>query len=122
MNGYPAFPYRIQFSGATATVDLSTYVAQLVRLVLQTDPGERINRPTFGGGLKQLVFAGTNPQMLAATETLIHGTLMQWLGDVITIRTLSVRADDATVQVTLIYVISHTQQSVTQTVSQELPA
>jgi hypothetical protein len=118
MTRYPAFPYRIEFSGATATVDLDAYVAQLVRLVLQTDPGERVNRPTFGGGLKQLVFAGMNAQMHAATETLIHGALLQWLGDVITIQSLSVTGDNGSALVTLTYVVTHTQQSVTQTVEQ----
>lgn len=118
MPPYPAFPYRIEFSGASATVDLGTYVSQLVRLVLQTDPGERVNRPTFGGGLKQLVFAGTTPQMLAAAETLIHGTLMQWLGDVIAIKSLSVAGQEAEVVVTLAYVITHTQQTVTQSIRQ----
>lgn len=118
MTRYPAFPYRIEFSGVTATIDLDAYVAQLVRLVLQTDPGERVNRPTFGGGLKQLVFAGMNAQMRAATETLIHGALLQWLGDVITIQSLSVTGDNGSALVTLTYVVTHTQQSVTQTVEQ----
>lgn len=118
MPPYPAFPYRVEFSGATTTVDLSTYVSQLVRLVLQTDPGERVNRPTFGGGLKQLVFAGMTPQLLAAAETLIHGTLMQWLSDVIAIQGLTVTGQDSEVLVTLTYVVTHTQQTVTQSIRQ----
>ena len=122
MTSYPAFPYRIDFSGATATADLSAYTADLVQLVLQTDPGERVNRPTFGAGLKSLVFEGMDGQIVAAAETLIRGALMQWLGDAIQIQTLSVTTQDSEALVTLTYVVSHTQQVVNQTITQGLGA
>ena len=115
---YPAFPYRIGYSGATATTDLSDYVASLVTLVLQTDPGERVNRPTFGGGLKQLLFMGMDPQAKAAAETLIQASLLQWLGDAIVVRSLTVTFGDGMAAVTLRYVVSHTQQTMTQTIQQ----
>lgn len=117
---YPAFPYRIGYSGATATSDLSDYVASLVTLVLQTDPGERVNRPTFGGGLKHLLFVGMDPQAKAAAETLIQASLLQWLGDAIVVQSLTVTFGDGMAAVTLRYVVSHTQQTVSQTIQQGL--
>ena len=90
--------------------------------MLQTDPGERVNRPTFGAGLKSLVFEGMDGQIVAAAETLIRGALMQWLGDAIQIQTLSVTTQDSEALVTLTYVVSHTQQVVNQTITQGLGA
>ena len=118
---YLAFPYRIGVDGATATGDLAAYIADLVRLVLETDPGERVNRPNFGGGLKQLIFAGMDAQMLAAAETLLRGALLQWLGDAITIETLTITSRESGAVITLRYVVTHTQQAVTQTIHQGLP-
>ena len=34
----------------------AAYVEQLIRQVLFTNPGERINRPDFGCGIRQMVF------------------------------------------------------------------
>ena len=46
-------------------------------------PGERVNRPTFGSGLMQLVFAPNSDELAAATQFLVQGALQQWLGDLI---------------------------------------
>lgn len=120
--GYLSFPYRIDAGGATATADLSAYTAGLVRLVLQTEPGERVNRPTFGAGLRRLVFEGMDSQMIMAAETLIRGALMQWLADAISIQTLSITVAEGEARVSLTYIVSHTQQVVNQTVQQGLPS
>ena len=66
MTGYLSFPYQIDASGQTATTDLATYVQNLILLVLETDPGERVNLPDFGGGLKSLVFAGMDNALSSA--------------------------------------------------------
>jgi phage baseplate assembly protein W len=90
MTGYLNFPYRIDSSGQTSTTDLSTYVENLIILVLETDPGERVNRPNFGAGLKSLVFAGMDNGLASAAETLVRSKLLQFLGDTITIHMLTV--------------------------------
>jgi len=122
MTGYLTFPYQIDAAGHTATNDLSAYVESLVLLVLQTDPGERVNRPDFGAGLKSLVFLGMDGAFGSAAETLIRGKLMQFLGDVITIQTLQVQAQQDLAQVSLIYTIIYTGESVSQVVNQGLPS
>jgi phage baseplate assembly protein W len=120
MTGFPAFPYRIDQTGATATENLSAHVASLVRLVLQTEPGERVNRPTFGGGLKKFVFEGMDGQMAAAAETMIRGVLLRWLGNSIVIDSLTVTAQGSEARVTLTYSVRQDQQKVTQTIAQGL--
>jgi phage baseplate assembly protein W len=110
MTGYLSFPYQIDASGQTATSDLATYVQNLILLVLETDPGERVNRPNFGAGLKSLVFAGVNAGLASAAETLVRSKLLQFLGDAITIHTLTVTLKDEEVEVDLTYFIVHTGQ------------
>ena len=51
--------------------------------MLFTAPGERVNRPDFGSGLMQLVFAPNSDELAAATQFLVQGALQQWLGDLI---------------------------------------
>jgi phage baseplate assembly protein W len=121
MTGYLTFPYQIDASGRTATNDLPSYVQSLVLLVLQTDPGERVNRPTFGAGLKSLVFLGMDGAFGSAAETLIRGKLMQFLSDIIAVQTLQVAVLEEEAKVSLTYTIIYTGETVSQVVSQGLP-
>src|SRR5271165_734476 len=51
-----AFPFRIDGRGRTALVDDNSHIRDLIEQLLFTNPGERVNRPTFGSGLLALVF------------------------------------------------------------------
>jgi Bacteriophage baseplate protein W len=121
MTGYLTFPYQIDASGHTATNDLPSYVESLVLLVLQTDPGERVNRPNFGAGLRSLVFLGMDGAFGSAAETQIRGKLMQFLSDVIAIQTLQVAVLEEEAKVSLTYTIIYTGETVSQVVSEGLP-
>ena len=59
------------------------HVRDLIEQVLFTRPGERVNRPGFGSGLQQLVFAPNSPELAAAVQFLVQGALQQYLADVI---------------------------------------
>ena len=59
------------------------HIRDLIEQVLFTAPGERVNRPNFGSGLLQLVFAPNSDELAAATQFLVQGALQQWLGDLI---------------------------------------
>ncbi|HEY4940838.1 MAG TPA: GPW/gp25 family protein [Rhizomicrobium sp.] len=121
MTGYLSFPYQIDTAGRTATTDLSTYVNNLIMLVLETDPGERVNLPNFGAGLKSLVFAGMDNALASAAETLVRSKLIQFLGDAITIHTLTVTLKAEQVDVDLTYFVAHSQQLDATTVTLALP-
>ena len=121
MTGYLSFPYQIDASGQTATTDLATYVQNLILLVLETDPGERVNRPDFGAGLKSLVFAGMDTALASAAQTLVRGALLRFVGDAITIQSLQVSVDTEAVNVAVTYFTSHTGQLATSTVAMPLP-
>lgn len=104
------FPFRFDGRGRTAITTDEEHIRDLIEHVLFTAPGERVNRPTFGSGLMQLVFAPNSDELAAATQFLVQGALQQWLGDVIQAESVQVESQDATLRVTVRYVIRRTQQ------------
>ena len=62
------FPLHFDDRGRTAATDDDEHVRDLIEQVLFTAPGERVNRPTFGSGLLQLVFAPNSDALAAATQ------------------------------------------------------
>ena len=103
-----AFPYDIDGRGRSASATDSAHVRQMIEQVLFTAPGERANRPDFGTGLMQLVFAGNSPELASATEFMIQGALQRWLGDVIKVESVKVTAVDSTLDVLVQYVVTRT--------------
>lgn len=105
-----AYPWHVDAGGRTATALRPDHIRQLIEQVLFTTPGERVNRPTFGSGLMQLVFSPNSSELATATQFLVQGALQQWLGDVIVVRNVDVRSEDAVIAVTVDYLIRETQQ------------
>ena len=105
-----AYPYRVDDRGRTAEAGSDEHVRQLIELVLFTAPGERVNRPTFGSGLRQLVFAGNSPELAAAVQFMAQGALQQWLGDLIQVEGVEATSEDSTLRVTVRYVVRRSQQ------------
>lgn len=104
------FPYQIAGSGRTGTATHEAYIRQVIEQVLFTQPGERVNRPTFGSGLLQTVFQPANDQLTTAVQFLVQGALQQWLGDLVTIEEVAVATSDAKLEVTVRYMIRRTQE------------
>ena len=103
------FPFHFDGRGRTATTSDEEHIRDLIEQVLFTTPGERVNRPTFGSGLMQLVFAPNSEELAAATQFLVQGALQQWLGDVIQVESVQVESQDARLRVTVQYVIRRSQ-------------
>ena len=116
------FPFAIDARGLTATTDDDDHIRDMIRLVLFTAPGERVNRPDFGCGLKQLVFAPASETIAAVTEQLVHGSLIRWLDPVIAVEKVEVRAEEATLEITVVYARRDTGERVTATFEQPIPA
>lgn len=105
-----AFPLAIDGRGRVAESGSDDHIRELIEQVLFTMPGERVNRPTFGSGLAQLVFAPSSPELATATQFLAQGALQQWLGDLIHVEGVQVEASDAALTVTVQYVVRRGQQ------------
>jgi phage baseplate assembly protein W len=97
------FPYHLDDRGRTATVDYEDHVRQMLEVLLLTRAGERVNRPDFGCGLLDLVFGPSSPEVAAALNVTITAAVGRWLGDVISLTTVDVTAQDSALVVSLGY-------------------
>lgn len=90
MGTYMDYPFRIDNTGRTATTEVDDHVRDMIYQVLFTNPGERVNRPDFGCGLLQLVFAPNSDALAAAAQFMVQGALQRWLGEVIQVENVKV--------------------------------
>lgn len=99
------FPFAIdEAQGRVAQEgDYAEHVEQLVKQVLLTSPGERINRPDFGCGVKRLVFAPGGEVAATLAQTVVFQALGKWLGSVIAVHEVSVRAADERLDIRIGY-------------------
>ena len=91
----------------------------MIEQILFTSMGERVNRPTFGSGVNQLVFAPLSGDLTTTTQVLVNGSLQQWLGDLIAVQSVAVTAQESTLQIVVTYVIKQTQQQQVATFTEE---
>lgn len=109
-------PFGFGSDGRTATAGLADHVRDLIEQVLFTAPGERVNRPDFGSGLLGLLFEPNGEAIAAATRSRVEGSLHQWLADVIEVEAVIVRARDATLEITVQYVVRVSHERRTETI------
>lgn len=104
------FPFHVDGRGRSVATGEEDHIRDLIEQLLFTSPGERVNRPDFGAGLMQLVFAPNSDELAATTQFLVQGALQQWLGDLIEVDAVQVDNEDATLRVTVQYTIRRSQQ------------
>ena len=100
---YLDFPYHLDGRGRAAGTALDDHIRDMIHQVIFTDPGERVNRPDFGCGVKRLVFMPNSDVLAAATQTLVKSALQKWLEQEIQVEQLEVTADDNILTVTVAY-------------------
>ncbi len=109
-----AFPFRIDpVSGQAAQAGYATHVEQMIRQILLTTPGERADLPTFGCGIRQLLFAPNSTALQSTTQLLIRQSLAKWLADQVDVRAVDVTpgpgGDYSQILVQIDYVLVETQ-------------
>ena len=104
------YPFHPDNRGRTAQTTDEEHIRDLIEQVLFTAPGERVNRPDFGSGLMQLVFGPNSDELATATQFMVQGSLQQWLADLIQVEAVQVESEDATLTVTVQYVVRRNQQ------------
>ncbi|MBU6257820.1 MAG: GPW/gp25 family protein [Burkholderiales bacterium] len=112
------WPFHLDARGRSAAADLDDHVRDLIEQLLFTNHGERVNRPDFGSGVQQLVFAPNSPELAATVQLTLQAALQQWLADLITVRELQVSADDARLTVDLAYIVKASGESRSATFTQ----
>lgn len=88
------YPFHFDRVGRTATTSDADHLRDMIEEFLFTNPGERVNRPDFGSGLLQMVFAPNSSELAAALQFTVQAGLQRWLGDLIAVERLEVVNDD----------------------------
>lgn len=104
------FPFTFDKLGRTAATDDDDHIRDMIEQLLFTNPGERVNRPDFGSGLLQLVFAPNSPELASVLQFSVQASLQQWLGDLIQVEAVQVESEEATLRVTVRYIIRRNKQ------------
>lgn len=104
------FPFHTSEEGRTASTATDDHIRDLIEQVLFTAPGERVNRPDFGCGLLQLVFAPNSDALATATQFTIQAALQQWLGELIQVENIDVSSVDSMVRVQVQYIVRRSGQ------------
>lgn len=101
------FPFVVDRGGGRIREesDYEEYVRQLIRQVLLTNLGERVNRPDFGSEIRRSLFAPLNPATTTYTRTLVYQALTRWLAAFIRTDKVEVTAQESTLTVTVEYTV-----------------
>jgi uncharacterized protein len=110
MPGNIAFPYGFDQRGRTATTDDETHLRDMIEQVLMTAAGERVNNPSFGCGVPQLVFAPASDTIAATVQMLIQSGLQTWLAPNIAIQSLTVTPSEGSIAISITYFNRLTQE------------
>jgi phage baseplate assembly protein W len=102
------FPFAVGPKGRAAETDENDHVRDMIEQLIFTNHGERVNRPDFGSGAMQLVFAPNSSELAATVQFTLQAALQLWLGDVIEVRRLEVAADDSRLTIELDYLVRAT--------------
>lgn len=115
------YPFHVDASGRTATTDEADHIRDMIEQFLFTNASERVNRPDFGSGLLQMVFAPNSPELAAAARMTVQAGLQRWLGDVIDVTAVEVTSEEATLRVGISYRIRRTQETRVATFTRSTP-
>lgn len=83
----------------------ANHVEQLIKQVLLTNPGERINRPDFGCGVRRMVFAPNNPSSANLAQITVFQSLTKWLGDLIDVEEVKVDVVEEQLNIKITYIL-----------------
>ncbi|MFF2147849.1 GPW/gp25 family protein [Kitasatospora sp. NPDC058190] len=73
-----AFPLRVNATGGIGMVDRDRELAEAIRLILGTAPGERPMRPEFGCGIHEYVFAPGDSTTAGRIAREVRISLERW--------------------------------------------
>jgi phage baseplate assembly protein W len=109
------YPFAFDSRGRTSEATRDDHIRQMIELILFTSGGERVNRPTFGSGVTQLLFTPNSTTVAAALQLAVQGAIQLWLGDLVQVQEVSVTTEDSQLNVTITYVERSRQERQTVT-------
>ena len=104
------YPFHFDARGRTGTTESDEHIRDMIEQLIFTNQGERINRPDFGSGLIQLVFAPNSPELATALQFTMQSSLQRWLGDIIDVLNLEVASEESTLRILIQYVVRRSNE------------
>jgi len=89
-----AFPLQVNARGEVALVSAERDIEQSIRIILGTQPGERVMRPEFGCRAHELLFEPHNMTTQSRMKQYVSEALRRWEPR-IAVQSVQVRADTA---------------------------
>jgi phage baseplate assembly protein W len=101
------YPFAIDDSAGRLAQEpaYAEHVEQMIKQVLLTAPGERINRPDFGCGLRRMVFAPSSEGSAQLLQVMVLQALEKWLDAVIAVDSVRVEAANEVISVHVAYLL-----------------
>jgi phage baseplate assembly protein W len=107
-----SFPFRVGVDGRAAQIStLEEHIRDELIQLLLTNPAERLFLPTFGGGVRRLVFESADDATAGLAKAVITQSVSRFLGHRITLEELTVTAEDSTITIDLKYRIAGTEDT-----------
>ena len=98
------FAFPIRTSGdQIATNAFEDQIAQSIRLIIGTNPGERRMRPDFGAGLNAFVFEPVSAATLEGIRRRVQDALIDWEPRIDIERVTATIADEGRVDIAVYY-------------------
>ncbi|SEQ80299.1 hypothetical protein [Arthrobacter sp. OV608] len=114
-------PWAVVTGRRLSTRSALEHLDDLVRIVLLTEPNERVHRPGFGAGLgASTLFQPLSPGLAATVRARARGSLMDALGDRLDVVDVEVEVTDSTLSALVVYRPKPAGE--TRTVTLTLPA
>jgi phage baseplate assembly protein W len=73
-----AYPAHLAADDTLAMAAYEEDIRQAIRIILGTNPGERVMRPDFGAGLNAFLFEPVNTTTLALIQNRVREALVDW--------------------------------------------
>ena len=117
---YLDLPYRTDGTGRTATTESGARrVRNLLKAVLFTAPGERVNRPDFGSGILEMLFDSNSDALETASEFLIRSAIQRHLSDLVVLHELDVSRNEGELHIVITYALVGEDERRSETFTRE---
>ncbi|WMS87814.1 GPW/gp25 family protein [Pleionea litopenaei] len=107
MNAFKSFKHPIAIDLGTRSLsierDYEQHVVQLIKQVLFTNPGERVNLPDFGCGLRQLIFAPNSDVAASIAQVKVYQALDKWLSSVMDVDAVEIKSSNEKLYINIAY-------------------
>jgi phage baseplate assembly protein W len=101
-----SFPYQFDEEFKTKVGQSPRNIRELIEQVIFVAPQERLNRPDFGVGILQYIFAPNSEYAAETLEGDIESALTLWLSEILVVEDVTVRAEESTLFVRVSYRLS----------------